>query len=316
MTTHTGVAGYRLLTEASGAVAMPRDLVVCRGADTITFLHSLLSQDVAGMTAGEARWSFLLQPTGKLVALLRVHRLADPANPNGAVVLDADPGAGDVVLAALTRFRIRTKCELELIHGGLQAWRGPSTAAGPVAVAPTVDQLTAGEAQLHIGAGPWWGSNEFDVVGVGVLDIARNEADPAMFDVVRIERGVPVFGRELTDATIPNETGLVGAAVSRTKGCYLGQELVERIDSRGGNTPHRLCRLDLQGDVVPPDQRAVLSVAGKDLGVLTSAARHPLTGRVVGLGSVHRTVDPGATVEVLWETGADTAIVRKTPGPA
>jgi tRNA-modifying protein YgfZ len=89
---------------------IPRDVIVAEGPDTVKFLHSQLSQDIASMSPGEVRWSFLLQPTGKLVSLLRVVRHAD----GDGLSLDTDAGHGSAVVEALSRFKIRTKCELSL----------------------------------------------------------------------------------------------------------------------------------------------------------------------------------------------------------
>ena len=333
MTASGGVEGYACLTDRVGWVALPRDVLVCRGSDTVKFLHSLMSQDVAAIPVGDAQWSFLLQPTGKAVALFRVHRLADAANSDGAVVLELDPGAGAVVQAALLRFRIRTACDIELRSAEMVAVRGPASSGVLVGllgdVGVSVEGFLAGETGLRAPAGPWWRPEEFDVVAVaresGASAAAERvawrdhvsslpEVDAEVFDAMRIERGVPVFGREITDATIPNETGLIAAAVSRTKGCYLGQELVERIDSRGGNTPQHLRCLELRHELVPTDGRAVLSVDGKDQGLLTSAARHPASGKVVALGSVHRSVAVGAEMAVRWDGGTDSALVQRVPG--
>jgi len=79
---------------------MRRDVITVRGADAATYLHGQLSQDITGMAVGEKRWSFILQPMGKVEALVRVHR----TEPDG-FELDVDAGHGAAVLARVRRFR-------------------------------------------------------------------------------------------------------------------------------------------------------------------------------------------------------------------
>src|SRR5260370_6484549 len=107
--------------------------------------------------------------------------------------------------------------------------------------------------------------------------------------------GVPVMGGEIDDKTIPAETGVVDRAVSFTKGCYTGQELVARIDSRGGNVPRHLRGLML------PEQAPVgaeVQVGGKTAGTLTSVAAK--AGGAVARAYFGRGVGPPAPGRVRW----------------
>src|SRR4029079_16799682 len=98
------------------------------------------------------------------------------------------------------------------------------------------------------------------------------EEDAAALDAARIEAGWPAMGAEITDQTIPGELGaVVIAAVSFTKGCYPGQELVERMDSRGASAPRQLRRL-ASADGSPLASGAAVTVDGRDVGRVTSAA--------------------------------------------
>ena len=133
------------------------------------------------------------------------------------------------------------------------------------------------------------------------------------YEVARIEAGVPVMGRELDESTIPAEAGVVDRSVSFTKGCYTGQELVARIDSRGGNVPRRLRGVVVgDGDAVPP-VGAVVHADGKDVGVLTSVARSARLGAPVALAYVRRAVEPPAEVELRWDGGTAPARVLALP---
>jgi folate-binding protein YgfZ len=120
------------------------------------------------------------------------------------------------------------------------------------------------------------------------------------------------MGRELNESTIPAEAGIVDRSVSFTKGCYTGQELVARIDSRGGNVPRRLRGLVLPG-TTPPPAGATLHVEGKEVGVLTSAAVSPGLDAAVALAYVRRAVEPPAEGELTWDGGSLVARIETLP---
>lgn len=198
-------------------VEVPRDVVRVTGPDAFTYLQSQLSNDLRDLQEGASRWSFLLQPTGRVDVLLRVWRTADDA-----FVLDTDAGFGDVMVARLNRFKIRVKAEIEPL-----AWRC-------IAVRGTEgDGLVA------------WGSG-FDLLAEQpVAPEAVPVGTTEQLLAARIEAVWPAMGAEiLPGETIPAETGITDAAVSFRKGCYPGQELVERMDSRAATAPRLLRCLD------------------------------------------------------------------------
>ena len=216
-----------------------RDVVVVEGPDAESFLQGQLSQDVAALGEGEAALSFLLQPQGKVDALLRVRRAGPPR-----FELDVDAGFGQRVVERLNRFKLRVKCEISL--------DGPRP----------MDE-------------PWGGGD-------------------------RVASGWPAMGAELDDGVIPAETGLVDRAVSFTKGCYTGQELVARIDSRGGNVPRRLRVLALESSA---PVGAALEFEGRGRGAITSVS----ADERFALAYVHRDVVPPVEVDVRWDGGHTTA---------
>ena len=117
----------------------------------------------------------------------------------------------------------------------------------------------------------------------------------AAYDVVRIERGEPRMRNEGRGEIIPAELGqaLIDAAANFTKGCYTGQELVARVDSRGGNVPRHLRGLVVEGSTVPAPGDEIV-VGDKVVGELTSTGWSPRLGAPVALGFVHRSVEvPG-----------------------
>ena len=158
------------------------------GSDAATYLQSQASQDLRGMTVGDERWTFFLQPTGKVDVLARVAMVGEEA-----FRLDTDSGFGPVLEARLNRFKIRVKATVSAL--------------------PDPTEGTAAD------------------------------------DDKRIAAAWPKMGAEIVPGeTIPAETGLADIAISYTKGCYPGQELVERMDSRGSTAPRHLAVLPRHAD--------------------------------------------------------------------
>ena len=216
------------------------DRVLVVGSDAESYLQGQLSQDVAGMVAGDARWSFVLAPNGHIDAFVRVHRVGAEE-----FALDVESGFGDQLLARLTRFLLRTKAEVTLVPGGGEAF--------------------------------------------------------APDDRTRIELGIPSMATDIDDRTVPAETGWVTDAVSFTKGCYTGQELVARMDSRVAEPPRRLGRI---AATTPLEPGATVVVAGAEVGVVTSAAGD------IGLGYLKR----GAALEGDAEAGGAPVRLRGPVG--
>jgi folate-binding protein YgfZ len=237
----------------------PRDVVEVAGPDAATYLHSQLSQDLRPLQVGESTWSFVLQPTGKVEVLLRVWRTADDT-----FVLDTDAGFGEAMVARLQRFKIRVKAEITPL-----AWRclavrhdGPVDATEPAADSP------AG-ATLPDGAVVAWGGG-YDLLGPDpVPPVGAEAGDAERLLAARIAAVWPLMGAEIIPGeAIPAETGVVAAAVSFTKGCYPGQELVERMDSRGAAAPRLLQRVTVVAGAAQPGDPYV--VDGATVGTLTS----------------------------------------------
>lgn len=204
----------------------PRDRVTVTGPDAQRYLQSQLAQDIDPLSVGQARWTLVLDPSGKVDALARITRVADES-----FVLDTDVGFGTALMARLNRFKIRVDAEIE-------------------------------------------------------LDAAEAEALSPATEAARVAAGWPRMGAEIVPGeTIPATTGLVAVAVSVTKGCYPGQELVERMDSRGAEAPRSLRVLAAPEGVAAGD--AIADDEGVEVGVYTSVAG----GRA--LGYVKRSVELG-----------------------
>lgn len=215
-----------------------RDTMTVSGPDAATYLQGQLSQDVAGLAVGASAWSFLLEPTGKLGFVVRVRRRAADE-----FVLDVEAGRGEAVEARLRRFLIRTKATLT----------GGSITVDVSPHAPSDGGLVG-----------WWGEGAHAVSEPDT--VAASTDDDA--EALRVAAGWPGAG-ELAEGVIPAETGLVELAANFKKGCYTGQELVARVDSRGNHAPHHLERVQLSA---PAAVGTPLLVDGAEAGTLTSVS--------------------------------------------
>jgi folate-binding protein YgfZ len=247
------------------------DVVWFSGADATRFLNDLISQEIADMADGAARRSLLLAPQGKLLFILWVIKDGD------RIGLVTEPGRGEVLASALSRYRIRVDVEIEEERDDV--W-------------------------LVIG-----GSGDYDVSWIGIPrhlvigerpDLPTGTVDE--YERLRVSAGEPAWDVDVDEGTIPHESGLVPASVDFTKGCFLGQELVARIDSRGGNTPRHLRLLKASAPIRTGD---VVTVDGQDVGVVTSATEG------LGLAMLKRAVSVGDTVSI----GEVDAVVADLPSP-
>jgi folate-binding protein YgfZ len=295
-------ADYLALREEAGAVELPRDVVRVVGPDALKFLQGQLSQNV-DLAAGASAWAFVLQPQGKVDAFLRVTREGAES-----FLLDTDPGWGDAVTARLSRFKLRVQCEIEALEWGCVAVRGPRAHE---AVAAPLGLADSGEG-VCVNA-DWPGLPGVDILAESPrLPDGLRACSAEAYEAVRIEAGVPRMGSEIDERTIPAEAGVVDRSVSFTKGCFVGQELVARIDSRGGKVPRRLRGVVIATNVIPPVGARVL-VEDKDVGVLTSVAESLERRAPVALAYVGRAIEPPADVTVSWDGGSTPATVEELP---
>ncbi len=254
------------MTQSPFWVETPRDVLRVAGPDALDYLQGQVSQELRPVAVGESRWTLLLQPNGKVDVLARLWRTEDDV-----FVLDTDAGFGDELAARINRFKIRVKVDVEPLAWRCLAVRGSGGSAVP-------EGAVAG----------WWG-RDYDLLGPDPQppsDVAAGSVDD--LEAARIEAGWPAMGVEIVPGQqIPAETGVVPVAVDFKKGCYPGQELVERMDSRGADAPRRLRVLTVAEGSKPGDP--VLD-DGQEVGVLTSVAG------TRALGFVKRGVDLGAVV--------------------
>jgi folate-binding protein YgfZ len=288
-----------------------RDLVAVTGADAATYLQGQLSQEVTALAVGETAWTFVLAPQGKVEGWGRITRVAD----DGFEVL-VDVGAGEAWDARLRRFLLRTRADIAVTPGvAVLALRGEGSAA-------VLTESGVG-APVSWRAAGWPTGDGYDLVVAGEATgddvVARlagagaTEVDAEGLEALRIRAGVPAWGRELDADTIPASVGqwVIDASVSFTKGCYTGQELVARIDSRGGHVPRLLHRLEVPGP--PPAPGTAVLVGEAEVGPVTSSA--PVADGSVALVWVPRSVVVDPTGTPASVAGASARLLPP-PGPA
>jgi len=295
-------AGYAHARSVAGFAADTLGLFWAVGPDAVSYLQGILSQDIEGLAPGQVARSFLLEPRGKLDALLWVLRDEDRV---GIVTAAARQAA---VIASLSRWRLRVDVEFGPDDRRVHDVWGP---AARVPAAPGGWRDEDGVLAAELREGP---VRRRLVAGLEPQALEKLGAVPIndrVVDAFRIEAGEPRMGVDVDGKTIPQETGLVPEAVSFTKGCFLGQELVARIDSRGRVNRH-LRGIRMLGPVVPP-VGAGLSYEGKAVGQLTTVGESPALHAPVALALVRREALPGSRITVTWEGAEIEAEVHGLP---
>jgi folate-binding protein YgfZ len=262
------------MSESNWLAPVQPEVVWFSGEDALRFLNDIISQEIGDMADGDSRRSFLLEPQGKLRFLLWVIRDGDRYG------LVTEDGRGEELASALGRYRIRVDVEITRDEGG--AWVVVGDRDGYDVSWPGVDRA------LVIGARP---------------DLDDGTEDD--YEQLRVAAGEPKWGVDVDEGTIPHESGLVPQSVDFTKGCFLGQELVARIDSRGGNTPRHLRLLRSDGVISPGD---LVTADGEEVGVVSSS------GDGVGLAMLKRSVSVGDAVQVAGSRATVEELPSKTPG--
>jgi len=267
-----------------------RDVITVTGADCVTFLQGQISADVAGLGVADSAMTLVLSPAGKIDAWGRVTRTAADA-----VMIDVDAGLGDAVMTRLSRFKIRVDVEMTWEPMSWLAVRGQQfVTPRPAGVIIWCDTFWPGVVGTDVVGAP----EVIDELIADQLDPVSEMTDEA-FTAARVVAGVPVVGLDVDNDTIPAEAGawLIDASVSFTKGCYVGQELVARIDSRGNNTPRRLRALvATERFMRVGDTLSAGAESSKSAGTLSSVAWSDELGVEVALALVPRGVEDGARV--------------------
>jgi folate-binding protein YgfZ len=290
---------YRALREEAGFLGRRRGMVLVNGRQAAEFLQGQLTNDLEALGADEGCYAALLDRKGHMQADMRALRLGTEK-----IWLDTEPEPVEPVLRHLRMYSVGREVEIAEVSS---AWAVTSL-IGPAAVEAAGTAPLEGEhAQRH-----------FERQGVEVLAVATDlgldlitraeqaselrsllaesgaaEVSEAAAEILRVESGRPRFGREMTSATIPQEAGIEGRAVSFTKGCYIGQETVARLHYKGKPNRH-LRGLRLEAPVSDDDP---VALEARELGRIGTAVISPAHGPIA-LAVIRREAEPGALVEV------------------
>ncbi|HWK12550.1 MAG TPA: glycine cleavage T C-terminal barrel domain-containing protein [Vicinamibacterales bacterium] len=296
--------GYEAFS--SGAALVRRADVgrlLVTGADRRTYLQGLLTNDIAALTPGTGCYAAMLNAQGRMMSDMYVDELGD------AVLLRVPIALTTHVRDHLERFVFSEDVQVadvtaQQVQLGLYGPRAADTAAAVGrARRLAIDDL---EGQSLLVA-----DGEMDAVAAELLAAGAAAATLDDFEIARIEAGRPRFGVDMDTDTIPLEAGIEDRAISRTKGCYVGQEVIIRVLDRGhGRVAKRLVPLEFDAGAPVPVHGAVVRSGDRDVGRVTSAAFSPRLDRVVALAYLHRDFT-SARVEVSVD-GAR-ATVRVTP---
>lgn len=272
--------GYQAVTANGGVVRRAdRGVLAVSGADRAAWLQGLLTNDVASMQDGDSRYAAYLTPQGRMISDMNVFARGE------RLLLDVPAPLTAPLGAKLDGLIFSEDVTLTDERGTLTVW---TVIRDDGFIDLVVDELPTDYASL-------------------------TEINLDTFDVFRIERGVPKFLADMNEDTIPLEAGIEDRAISFTKGCYVGQEVIVRVTVRGGGrVAKKLVRwvADEAAEVVPLPESRILS-SGQDIGRVTSAVFSPNVNRVVGLGYVHRDFTASGTeVTVMWNEARIKAVVK------
>jgi tRNA-modifying protein YgfZ len=243
------------------AALLDRTCLTASGPDAAALLQSLLSNDVDAAAPGGGVYALLLTPKARVIADIELF------NTGEGYVLACPPGRADLVEQTIMRARFRRKVEL--------AQSSHAVVWGDAAEALATLDTPAGPHRL--------------------LAALPGSADPSdAWELARIEAGLPAFGHEFTEDSMPAEAGLVPLAVSFTKGCYPGQEPVARLQYRG-HANRGLRGLALSGPL--PEPGASVLAGEREIGHVGSAVVSPRFGPI-SLAVLRREVADGDEVTV------------------
>jgi len=327
----SSISGYDALSSGTAVVRRTdRGVIRLLGADRAAWLQGLVTNDVRALAPGQRLYSAYLTPQGRMITDLWIVATDDallldvpaPLAADLAARLDGLIFAEDVQVADVSG---EVPCT-HVMGAGVQGRTGAGVRGAGVQGAGVQGAGVQGAGVLVVddtyGVPALVAYGDFDALldahGLSSLRGAT-EVDLDTFDVVRIEAGVPKFLVDMTEDTIPLEAGIEDRAISFTKGCYVGQELIVRVTQRGGGrVAKKLVGLTLEDSrsagASAPASGAPIHAGDRAVGHVTSAAFSPRLGRVIALGYVQRDfVSPGTHLEVLDGATRRPAVVAPLP---
>ena len=307
---------YQALRNHAGLLDLSyRGRVCLVGPDRARFLNGQVTNNIKNLKAGSGCYAALTNNKGKLQADLNIHALSEE------LLLDFEPGLTARITERLEKFVVSDDVQIIDVSPlyGLLSIQGPQArqAVEHLTLFPalpdkpfhSVHAHDAALGDLYLVNHPRLNSAGYDLfIPVGAMPaIAQNTLAAVQacggracgwsaLETLRIEAGIPRYGADMDETNLPQEAGIETRAISRTKGCYIGQEVINRIQSFGQVTRALRC-LQLPPDVRDlPERGAKLYSDGKEVGHLTSSTRSPVLGTTIALGYVRRECNALGTV--------------------
>jgi folate-binding protein YgfZ len=297
----------RALAESAGLVDRSnRGVLRITGQDRLSWLHSLTTQQLEGLAAGQSAQALILSPTGHVEHHLTL------TDDGTAVWVHVEPGTAEALTKFLESMRFMLRVEVADVSQDyavltVMGPAGGDLAAGLDGVAARVDPGPFGIIDLVVAR---------DLLPDAAAELVRRGGRIAgmwAFEALRIAARVPRLGVDTDHRTIPHEVGWIETAVRLNKGCYRGQETVARVHNLG-HPPRRLVFLDLDGSVDRlPAHGDPVELEAATVGFVGSAARHYELGPI-GLALVKRTVPVDATLLAGGVAAAQEVIVPPDAG--
>ncbi len=289
------------------------------GKEHLKFLQGMLTNDVMKLADGEGTYAAVLTVKGRMLSDMRVYKDAE------SVLLDLEPGMNAKVKDLLLKYRLSYRAAVDNVTEGLALFsvQGPESKNVLTAAGITIPDLrehghfkaalngmelicAAADRTGEEGYDLYFPSDRSEEVRNYLLEkgsaFGLEPVGHKALEVLRVEAGIPVYGKDMDEETIPIEAGIWNA-LSFEKGCYIGQEVVARIKWRGHVNRH-LMGIVLEEGYVPSASDEILA-GDKKIGRITSPAFSPALGRNVALGYVRREfVEPGTEVFVVSPDGS------------
>jgi folate-binding protein YgfZ len=293
------------------------------GPDRVRYLNAILTNNIKDLREGHGIVSLLLNPQGHILAEIETYAFPD------RLLCVSYSTIRERLTEWLNKYIIMDDVTLidETPRYGALALEGPKAAA-LVKEVSRADLTKFDELSSHggkVGSVPCWIAKRSPGGVPGAEFLAEREKLPELWQILldaarwhdggpmgyaalsatRLAQGVPWFGYDFGEKQIPHEAGLQDSHISYTKGCYTGQEIVERVRSRG-QVNRRRVELLFSGDVVP-EQDALLTMNGQEVGYVTRAARIWDPPRIIGMGYARKEANPPGTV-LQWPGGTATVV--------
>lgn len=329
-------AEHHRLTKSAALVDLSTRGRLCLvGADRVRFLHGQVTNDIQRLRPGEGCYAAITNAKGKMESDLNVYCLADE------LLLDCEPGWGAKVTARLEKYLVADDVQIvdAAPHYGLISLVGPRAGEalrslpGLPALPTVVGHITSislpAQGELYVSRQLRTGTDGYDLfVPVAMLAewlgqllaaaraLGGGLAGWKALEMARIEAGIPRYGADLDETTLPPEGGIEARAMVYNKGCYIGQEVLNRIHSFG-HVNRELRRLRLPDQLISlPPVGTKLVCAGKEVGHLTSVTQNPGSRENFALGYVRREILPDAKgLEIFTPEGShQVQICGATPG--